>query len=255
MVFRTNIAFVAGAYMIVFNQYSEVKKEIAQAKSLRDALFILKLKLAPFGRCNVAYEFALRPNAYITGDIINMTTLSRLYVELYPEAGGTNSDPVLENIGNMRAPLFVDLHKLTAGSGTRFYKNRFFSKLAEDGQTSLAAYPFTRPDRFGYGVMTIFETEEQRKTAEDPSYYIDVASRFHKSVLENGQIADYFKIAAREIFVLERMARGQTAADIALELGLTVRAIEKRLSSVRKKLRANTTTEAVFKAAAYRILK
>lgn len=236
-------------------EFSSVQADIVAAKSLRDALFILKLKLATFGGCDVAYEFAVRPNAYIRFDLVSMTTLSRRFTDLYPMTGGTNADPVVENIGTMTEPLFVDLEKLTRGKATRFYHHKFFTNLAESGRPGLAAYPFTNPNRIGYGVMTIFESRAQRNTAREPAYYINIAQAFHNSVTRHGQIARYFGIVPNEHFALDRMAQGQNAADVAMELGLTQRTIEKRLQSARTKLSARTTNEAIYKAAAYGILR
>lgn len=47
---------------------------------------------------------------------------------------------------------------------------------------------------------------------------------------------------------------GKTAMDIADALTVTQRTVELRLQSLRKKLRARTTTEAVYKAICYGIL-
>ncbi len=83
---------------------------------------------------------------------------------------------------------------------------------------------------------------------------MDIARQFHHGVKTEGLIAKYFNITDKEKFALEAMAVGKTTADIAVELGLKQRAIELRLQNARKKLRARTTTEAVYKASAYAII-
>ncbi len=227
---------------------------IAQTSSLRGALFVLKNRIKPFGGCHLAYEYMLQPNSYIRGDHISMTTLPRHNTDLYWPSGGSNSDPIIEKIGTMDQPLFVDLEELCGMENTKYYQNRFFSSLIEGGCFSLAAYPLKTSGSDSYGALTVFETRAQRKSALRPKYYIEAGRQFHETTKLQGHISRYFNINDKERHVLEKTAQGRTSSDISHELELTQRAVELRLQSARKKLKARTSAEAVYKATVYSII-
>jgi len=240
--------------MVGVTDFDSVKADIAGAGSVRGALFVLKTRLAAFGNCHLAYEYVIKGNAYIRGDLINMTTLPPAIPELYMESGGTNADPVIENMAKRKAPLFIDIKKLCSTKNSRFYKNRFLISLLKMQCTGFAAYPFLNGDERGHGVFTIITDRELTARLNAPDYYKDIALRLHKSLRRHGQITKYFDINENEVFALGKMAEGKSAADIAGNIGVTTRTVELRLQSVRKKLKARTTTEAAYKAAIYSII-
>jgi DNA-binding CsgD family transcriptional regulator len=196
----------------------------------------------------------IKDTSYVRGDLVNMTTLSRKYTDLYYPGGGPNSDPVLEHVSADSGPFYVGLEKLFMEKNTKFSGNKFYAALFENGCEYFAAYPFKDDAGIGFGVFTIFATAEQMNSERPPKYFQNLAFEFHNILKSNGQLANHFNLLDREKFVLAKMADGKTAADIAQELGITVRSIELRLQSARKKLQARTTTEAVYKAVAYSIL-
>jgi DNA-binding NarL/FixJ family response regulator len=124
----------------------------------------------------------------------------------------------------------------------------------QNGHRYLSAYPFESDARIGRIILTVFSNQKQFDLKIDPAQFIDIGRRLHRSFKNNGQLKDYFGIEEKEQLVLSRMADGKTAADIAQELDVTVRTIEMRLQNARKKLKARTTTEAVYKSVAYGIL-
>ncbi len=231
--------------------FNSVKSAIINANSVRGALFALKTRLAAFGGCHLAYEYMIYPNAYVRGDLINMTTLPPSIPELYMRSGGTNADPIIENIAGIKTPMHIDIKKLTLTKNSRFYKNKFYLSLLKMGCTNVAAYPFLDGDEKGHGVFSIFADKKLAEQLASPEYYTNFGLRLHQSLKKHGQIARFFNINDNEVFVLGKMAAGKSAADIAQILGVTTRTIELRLQSVRKKLHARTTTEAVYKAVIY----
>ena len=231
-----------------------LENQLATTNSIRGALFVLKNFGKAFGNCHMAYEFMLQPKAFIRGDHINITTLPAAIYDTYLPSGGANSDPVIEKIATMNAPEYVDIEQVCKGSKLKFYQNPFFLKLLDIGCVSFAAYPILldRADRFG--ILTVFETAEQRKNALDADYYLDAALVFHRAISKFGQLGRYFGVNEKERFVLEKMALGKNALDVSDELEITQRTVENRLQSARLKLKARTTTEAVYKASAYQII-
>lgn len=240
--------------MAVWLENDELWSGVAKAKSIRDALFVLKTSAREFGGCDIAYEFVIRRASHVRGDLVSMTTLSRRYTDLYYPDGGPNSDPVLENIDNEYNPFIIDLKPLCLTKGSKYAANKFFNSLLQNGHRYLSAYPFESDARIGRIILTVFSNQKQFDLKIDPAQFIDIGRRLHRSFKNNGQLKDYFGIEEKEQLVLSRMADGKTAADIAQELDVTVRTIEMRLQNARKKLKARTTTEAVYKSVAYGIL-
>ena len=240
--------------MTAMQDFELIREKIAGVASIRDALFVLKSQIPGLGGCDLAYEYMIRDTSFVRGDLVSMTTLPRTFTDLYYPSGGPNSDPVLENVHAGSRPFTVELEKLFKGKNTKFYGNKFYASLYSSGRKYFLAYPFQNNDKIGFGAFTLFATQRQKDTELPPSYFTAIGLELHKSLKEHGQLAAYFGLIDKEKFVLARMAEGKTAADIAQELGITVRSIELRLQSGRKKLQARTTTEAVYKAVAYSIL-
>jgi DNA-binding CsgD family transcriptional regulator len=237
-----------------FPNFETVSVQIANAPTLRDALFVLKTEHKSFGGCDIAYEYLIRGASYVRGDLVSMTTMSRKFTDLYLPAGGPNADPVLENADTNHEPFIVDLMKLGRDKKSKYATNKFFSALVKSGRKYFIAYPFMSEDRIGRGILTIMADQAQKDAGLHSDFFAYIGQQFHKSIKQNGQLIRYFNIDDKERHVLSRMADGKTAADIAEELGLSGRSVELRLQSARKKLKARTTTEAVYKAVAYAIL-
>jgi len=240
--------------MHLLNEFEKVKKSVESATTIRKALFILKSDMPSFNQCDIAYEYMIKDTSYVRADLVSMTTLPQKYTDLYFPGGGPNADPVLENVQADSDPFNVELKKLCAGKNTKFYGNKFYTALYENGCEYFSAYPFKDDLGIGFGVLTVFATAEHRKTNPPQDKLQAFALEFHKVLKSNGQLASHFNLLDRERYVLAKMADGKTAADIAQELDITVRSIEMRLQSARKKLHARTTTEAIYKAVAYSIL-
>lgn len=240
--------------MYASQDLNDLKNEIGRTSSIRGALFVLKEKFQGVNGCDVAYEYMMKDTSYVRGDLVSVTTLSSKFTDLYLPCGGPNSDPVLEHATADSRPFCVSLKKLFTEKNTKYSGNKFYGALLENGCDYFAASPFKDDVGIGFGVFTIFATAAHINTERPPEYFHDVGLQFHKILKAKGQLARHFDLQDKERFVLAKMADGKIAADIAQELGITVRSIEMRLQSARKKLHARTTTEAVYKATAYSIL-
>ena len=106
----------------------------------------------------------------------------------------------------------------------------------------------------GFAAMTVFPKPIFEPSDFDLEYLQTMANLFHESLKKSGLMATTFNLSEKEIASLRLMSTGKTAFDIASLSDVTVRTIELRLASARKKLHAKTTTEAVYKAASYGIL-
>lgn len=235
------------------HDFPDIEDALISANSLRGALFILKNNVPEFMGCNIGYEYFVREHSYMRGDVIVQTTLPHAVTEKYGPSGGQNADPIIEMIATLDDKYTVDLTQIIEGKRSK-YKNKFFTSLSQIGVKTLTVYAFLPPDSHGFGGLTIMEETPKASYAYPTKRFRDIGYYFHRLMMQHGQIMRQLKINDKEQAVLERMADGKTAQDVAQELGVTSRTIEMRLQSARQKLKSRTTTEAVFKSVCYGIL-
>ncbi len=77
----------------------------------------------------------------------------------------------------------------------------------------------------------------------------EAASKLMRLTISEAPQADWSPLTARELEVLELLARGMTNKEIATELVITVRTVKFHVSSILRKLDAGNRTEAVSTAA------
>jgi len=239
--------------MTYFEVFKEIDVQVAKANSLRGALFRLQKVLGNKICAQIAYTFLLHRNSYIRGDEVSGTTMPESVTQYYWMNGGTNTDPVVETIPKLRMPMYMNLYDYYTNKSTIYYNNSYLLAIHDEGWESMMICPVISNDgAAGFSAITLLGVPST--PFYDREFYMNFPRRFHQALKSNGLLQQYFKITDREKLVLECMAVGKTTADIALEVGRKQRAIELRLQNARKKLRARTTTEAVYKAAAYSII-
>jgi len=233
--------------------FSDIEDAIKSANSLRGALFVLKNHVPEFMGYNVGYEYFVREHSFKRGDVIVQTTLPGEITAQYGPSGGQNADPIIENIAKLSGYYTVDLSKIIQGKNSK-YKNKFFFALSKAGIRTMTVYSFLPPDSYGYGGITVLEEEAHASLRVSAERFAEIGFFFHTIIKRHGHIMRHLGITKNEQDVLRRMADGKTAQDAAQEFNVTPRTIEMRLQSARKKLKARTTTEAVFKSVCYGIL-
>jgi len=233
--------------------FPDIEDAISEAHSLRGALFILKNHVPEFMGNNVTYEYFVRANGFMRGDVITATTLPSSVTSLYVASGGQNADPVIERIAKVKDKYTVSLEGITKGRRPK-YKTKFYKAMSEIGIQTMTVYAFLPPKSRGYGGFTVLEETPNASLAYPAERYARIALYFHILMMQNGQIMRYLDINEKEQNALKRMADGKTAQDVAQEESVTSRTVEMRLASARKKLKSRTTTEAVFKSVCYGIL-
>lgn len=235
------------------HNFPDIEDALCQANSLRGALFILKNNVPEFMGCNIGYEYFVREHSYMRGDVIVQTTLPHSVTEQYAPSGGQNADPIIENISKLKDRYTVDLSKIINGKRSK-YKNKFFTALSTAGVKSMTVYAILPHHSYGFGGLTILEEKSAASLVHPPQRFAEIGFYFHTLMKRHGQLQRYVGINEKEQAVLERMADGKTAQDVAHEFSVTPRTIEMRLQSARQKLKSRTTTEAVFKSVCYGIL-
>ncbi len=236
------------------NYYRDLRGLIGKRNSIRGALFSLKNIVPEFENCHLGYEYFIQPSSYKRGDIIAVTTLPSTLTDKYKPSGGENADPVVENIVGMDDMLTIELPKITGNKRSKYYKNPFFLDMQSLGYPIITAYNLLPKGEFGFGALSVMKPDLLTGRQHPPSHYTVIGYAFHLMMKTHGYIERYLEITPKEKEVLKRMAAGRTAHDVAAKFEVTQRTIEMRLASARKKLKARTTTEAVFKCVCYGIL-
>jgi DNA-binding CsgD family transcriptional regulator len=237
-----------------FQSLEWLESELKDVSSLAEGLSLLRDYLAPLGVFDLVYGFMVRPLSFVRHDVIFTATLPSKLMEEYYKSGGPNADPVAENTALMSKPMFIDLAMLYNGkTNGKYYRHKFVKAMIEAGYESLWACPITDKHSIGFGSMTYYQHMQGNKLKIRSTEMKKIGSLFHKTMKKNGQLAGYFDLTHLEKTTLSKMAEGKTVRDIAWKAKRTSRTIELRLGAARKKLRARTTTEAVYKAAAYGI--
>lgn len=233
--------------------FPDIEDAIRNARSIRGALFILKNHVPEFMGNNITYEYFVRENGFMRGDVITVTTLPHSVTSLYVASGGQNADPVIEIISKIDDRRTVELEKIRKGPQAK-YKTKFFRAMAKIGIQTMTVYTFLPTNSRGYGGLTVLEETPRASLAYPSERFAQIAFYFHLLIMHNGHIMRHLGINEKEQRALQRMADGKTAQDVAQEESVSTRTIEIRLGSARQKLKSRTTTEAVFKSVCYGIL-
>jgi DNA-binding CsgD family transcriptional regulator len=237
------------------SRLEQLESGLNQARSVRGALFALQQALAPHGGTHIAFVFMLHRKSYIRGDHVAAGTMPAEVTATYWSSGGTQTDPIVELVPVLEGPVSVDLDQLIDTPNTKYFGHPYLTAVVAAGYPALTVYPITMGDGTpGYGALTILGSREQRSRQLEPEFYTRLGRVFQRGIKTHGQLRHYFSLSPKECEALERMACGRTTHEIGLELGLKQRTIEIRLQNARKKLRAHTTTEAVYKASAYSVI-
>ncbi len=210
--------------------------------------------VALFDGHDIGYEFVLRDASHVRADVINMTTQSLEDINLYTESGGSNADPVLENIASRDHPIFIDLEYACKDKNSRTYGNKYLKKMLASNRPYLSSFPFSDDGGIGHGAITIIDTQPPAVRIKQASELSQIGLQLHRALRRAGLYRKFFRLTEKELSTLLLIACGQTAEDIAEKIELSSRAIEMRLGKARKKLKARTTTEAVYKAAVYGLI-
>lgn len=225
---------------------------IARTNSLRGALFALRTDYPPFRDTHLGFEHVIGGNRHVRGDLINPTTLPASFGALYAEGGGAAFDPVMQLATSGADHTVLDLMELLSTGPDQFRRNSFLNAMVEIGCVRLTSVCLPRGETVGRIVLTVMEGQDApprpAEAIRDILRQMIVCFRIH------GHIARYFDVKPVELSTLQAVAFGQSAQDIAARDGVSVRSIEFRLQRARKKLRAMTTAEAVFKASAYGLI-
>ena len=234
---------------------AEIDQIIAESASIAEALRGLSRKLGYEHKVELMYGFFVHPHSYKRNDVVfgmsRFDSLARLFMKL----GGTSTDPFARDNIDMVEPIAVDLDDFIVDAVERRDPRRIFYKaMRKAGIRTVWLCPIVGPTAGGYGVLVHYHLERYNPTEFPADYLLAFTFRVHESLRRHGLLAKGFKITPKELVVLRMTAQGRSGQDIAELEGVTQRTVENRLQSCRKKLKALTTTEAIYKAGAYGVI-
>jgi DNA-binding CsgD family transcriptional regulator len=235
--------------------FQELDDGIAACQTLQDAVFLFH-NLIESGRVTISfYGFFVHSRARAQNDYVHAHTAPQAVEDAFVAAGGVAMDNYAQRQEDWREAFPINLVQLRdqfqAMQNPRW---EFIQFIIDRGSKLVWFTPIRDPIVSGLGVTNQFYREEDEPSVIPPDELVPVANFFHQSVKRHKLVAKEFALTPKEVDVLEFLAEGRSALDIAAKENVSPRAIELRLQSVRKKLRASNSVEAVHKATAYAIL-
>lgn len=234
--------------------YAPFAQKLEDAQGLIDGLHMVKTYLKPFGVGDLLYGYMLHAKAHVRNEQLLISTFPKDIRQMFVTDGGTMSFKFGDMLPTMNAPVFYDLKAALNPSDKLFSYNRSAKKALEYGYEQGWIIPILSEDLYGYGFLMMFQDPDPKAKKLDLETLQHFGLIYHETMRKHKQMAGYFDLSGKQKMVLSGVAKGQTAADLAAKLGLAERTVELRLHEARKKLKARTTSEAVYKASAYLIL-
>jgi len=233
---------------------NKARADLLDAGSMYKSLLRLNGHLEPCGVRDIVYVHMLHARSHIRNDYMFLSSFSDDLGALFREDGGGASYNFGDLLPRLSEPLYWDIKASQRPDHPLFSYNRANKLIYEQGYRDAWLMPMDVNLVSGYGFMMVFLENRQDVPQPDIEQMAKIGPFFHKLMKLNGLMAQHFLLTDKQRAVLEGMAEGKTAADLAQTLGIAQRSVELRLRTARQKLKARTTTEAVYKALAYAIL-
>ena len=185
------------------------------------------------------------------------STLPQELMDVYFETGGLSNDPIAASLFKSAGPILVAMADLP-NDISEHSQNPFVQCCVDYKFDAAISVPLIA--RNGAGNMFIWaagETYSDRKKnartalTNGTQYAVRL---FHDSIFKGKYVADSFQLTPKELEALKMLTKGSTSSEMADQLNISERAVEKRLSSVRKKIGATNSVNAVYRAAILNII-
>ncbi len=232
----------------------DIRQDLSQAHSMAGALFRLRNHLRPLGVGQLIYCYMLHEKSFVRNDVIFQGTFEGDMLETFNEHGGVTAYKFGDMLPNMKEPVFYDLKAALDPGHPLFSYNKATAKAVAWGYETCWICPFLSLDNYGFGFMMMYQDKEKQAPLMEIDGLAQYGSLYHHVMWEDKFLARHFSLSDKEAQTLDLIAKGFSAFDVAEKLGVTERAIEFRLQNARKKLKAKTAAEAIYKATAYLIL-
>lgn len=233
---------------------NDIVQELRQANSMAGGLFRLRDCLKPYGVGQLIYSYMLHEKSFVRNDLVFQGTFEGDMLETFNQHGGVTAYKFGDMLPNMKEPVYYDLEAALSPNHPLFSYNKATAKAVEWGYKICWIVPFLSLDNYGFGFMMMYQDKDEGAATIEIDKLAHFGALYHHVMWEEKLLAKQFNVSAKEAQTLDLIAKGFSTYDVAEKLGVTERAIEFRLQNARKKLKAKTAAEAIYKATAYLIL-
>ena len=230
--------------------HKEFTGKFVSAKSLIDAIYILRDILKPYGIDELLYAHMLHKKSFIRNDLIIYGTFDKTVRDTFAKYGGASAHVFGDFWPKLDQPYQFELKTFLLRHSEKYSTKVIIDKGFHDA----CIIPILPPCCIGYAGFMLFKNSQNKNPDFCGKTMMVYAKWFHELLKTRGLIAAHFQLSSKEVQTLDNIAKGKTTADITEILGVSSRTIEHRLAQCRKKLFAHTTAETVYKALAYGIL-
>ncbi len=119
----------------------------------------------------------------------------------------------------------------------RHGRSPFFDALAQLGCVSISTYTLPKDEIIGNLAFSVMEDKKQGRRNLKKSAFINFSRELHSSLRRHGHILKQLRLTEKEGATLYALSRGRSAVDVTEADAIKVRSVEKRLQSVKAKLR------------------
>lgn len=234
----------------------KIKAIVRDSKSIEDAL---QKMVSAFGNGRLDHLFwgySVHLHGVARNDTLIADTFeSPTFIQAFVAAGGTSNDVVGNKIATIIHPFKIDIVQLAEHQrDTGDARHRFTETIIEFGLKSAWICKLNQPWIGGAGVFNQFFADQNANSAIALEDLSEVAHIFHDEIRRHRLIAKKINLRPSQCAFLAEVAKGRSAEDLAGKYEISSRAVEKRLESIRKSLKARNTVEAVYKATMYGLL-
>lgn len=228
------------------------------ATHLKGKLEILRDSLSHLGVLHIYYTFVpLSVQGFMRGDSIDCFLAPAELQDAFYAAGGLMAQPISLQLFNRPADIgFFDLAPESTGQESPNIR-KFFDICFETGCRFQVGLGFPAGGGFVGVSMLLSDAVSNLTQKAIAAYEAELRTKcnmLHAFALSHGTLAAQYGLTIRERDGLSLIASGHLSQQAAEKMKISHRALGKLLASARKKLRANTTAEAVYKAAAVNAL-
>ncbi|MEM7492147.1 MAG: helix-turn-helix domain-containing protein [Pseudomonadota bacterium] len=232
-----------------------IQDALSDCTTLDEATRAFADTVKPLGVRDVVYGYMIEAKGYVKHDACFSVTIPDDLMEVYQGGGGLSTDPVPTTLNSHEEPYQMDFRELVhADHGPWLAQRKYMKALLQADYTTAWTFPVNDVEQIGYGAMTLFQDVEGTLNI-DPDILKPLVDECHVLIKRNGLLRTLFDLSEKETTTLLLTASGKTANDIASSDRVSVRTVELRLAKAREKLRARSTSEAIFKATNFGILR
>ncbi|MEM9850674.1 MAG: LuxR C-terminal-related transcriptional regulator [Pseudomonadota bacterium] len=233
--------------------HAALARQVQTASNLGAQLRHLRNHLAPYDIRHIYYAYVpLSVQGFLAGDIWDLFEAPDTLVRAFETSGGLMAQPMALALFNAPGDIATsDYSDITALPKSA----QSFAEACQDhGAAAAIALGFPSGGGFVGLAMTVGSAEAFARIQTDAAQIRAAAMLVHGSALTGGTLAAMADLSVRERDALSALARGLESKAAAKELKVSDRAFGKLTASARRKLKADTTAAAIYKASALNAL-